>query len=316
MKDTQKKTNSSKKTLPKYDSVIIPIILTIILGIAVFLSLYERGKHFILSMNSLSAKTYESVKTPVLKNKYDPNVTAHASVIMDKETKAVLYAKNKDFRFSPASTTKIMTALVALEYFKPFDILTVKNVVRDGSILGMYEGQGFTFENLLYAMMLPSANDAAFVIAQNYPGGTDGFIKKMNEKAEELNLPNTQFGDPAGLLDKKDYTTAVELARLTTYALDNKLFAKVVSTPEKIIYDTNGNSYIVDNRNKLLGVNGVNGVKTGTTEEAGNVLVTSKNIKDRTIVTIVLRSEDRFADTMKLLDMVDGENLTYLTIRP
>lgn len=235
---------------------------------------------------------------------------------MDADSKIVLFSKNPDLRFSPASTTKIMTALVGLDYLKPQDILTVKTATKEGSVIGLFQNQQFTFENLLYAMFLPSANDAALTIAENYPTGKTDFVEKMNEKAKDFNLANTHFGDPSGLLDAQNYTTPFDLARLASFAVENPFIKKIVATKEKTITDTSGNSvYPLENLNKLLGVDGVNGVKTGFTEEAGEVLVTSKLEKGKTIIIVIMGSDDRFLDTQKLLDLVNN-NLSFLSIHP
>jgi D-alanyl-D-alanine carboxypeptidase (penicillin-binding protein 5/6) len=227
-----------------------------------------------------------------------------------------LFAKNPELRFSPASTTKIMTALTALAYFKPSDILTVKTATSDGAVLGLQQGEKMTFENLLYALLLPSANDAALAISENYPGGESAFVNAMNENARKFNLFNTHYQDPAGLLDDGDYTTPVDLARLASVAIKNPEFVKIVSTKSRTIRDASGggNVYALDNLNKLLGIDGVYGVKTGYTEEAGQVLVTSKLENGHTIILIVMSSDDRFLDTQRLLDLVSG-NISYLSIR-
>jgi D-alanyl-D-alanine carboxypeptidase len=208
-----------------------------------------------------------------------------------------------------------MTALTALDYFKLGDILSVKQATEEGSVLGLREGQQFTFESLLFAMLLPSANDAALTISQNYPGGEPNFINKMNERAKNLRLFNTHYQDPAGLEDSGDYTTPFDLARLASFAVLNQNIREVVATKQKIIYDLYGSSYSIENLNKLLGINGVNGIKTGFTDEAGQVLVTSKLEKGKTIIIVVMGSEDRFLDTSKLLDLISN-NLTYLSIHP
>lgn len=254
-------------------------------------------------------------KVPIIKTEFIPQISAAGAIIMDADSKTVLYAKNPDLRFSTASTTKIMTALTALKFFKLNDVLIVKQATDEGSVLGLREGQQFTFENLLYAMLLPSANDAALAISQNYPGGELAFIDKMNEQAKGLLLFNTHYSDPAGLEDSGDYTTPFDLARLASFAVLNKDIKKIVATKQIVIYDVNGNSYSIENLNKLLGIEGVNGVKTGFTEEAGQVLVTSKIEKGKTIIIVVMGSKDRFADTSKLLDLVSN-NLTYLSIHP
>jgi D-alanyl-D-alanine carboxypeptidase (penicillin-binding protein 5/6) len=138
----------------------------------------------------------------------------------------------------------------------------------------------------------------------------------MNAKAKALELNNTHYADPAGLLDDGDYTTPFDMARLASFAVQNKILKMIVGTKEKTIWDKTGTLvYNLANLNKLLGIDGVNGVKTGYTEEAGQVLVTSKEEKGKTVIIVVMGSEDRFMDTAKLLDLVSN-NLTYLSIHP
>ena len=265
---------------------------------------------------NISKTEYPVFKTPIA-----PNITAKAVVIMDDESKTILFSKNPNLLFSMASTTKIMTALVALDYYKLNDILTVKSEKVEGVNVGFKIGEKLKFEDILYAMLLPSGNDAALALAQNYPGGEKEFVKKMNEKARSLNLINTNFADPIGLEDSQDYTTPLDLIRLTSAALENKIFADVVKTKTLQISDVTGeNEYLLKNLNKLLGVSGVNGVKTGTTTEAGQVLVTSKQDLDssnnkHTFIIVVMNSEDRFSDTRQLLDLISG-NINYLSIHP
>ena len=246
----------------------------------------------------------------------DPNLTALAAVVIDDDSKKLLFSKNPTFLFSMASTTKIMTALVALSYYKMEDVLTVLSDNIEGATVGFKKGQRVKFEDLLYAMLLPSANDAALALAQNYPGGESVFVNKMNDNAKLFHLYNTHFADAVGLLDEKDYTTPLDLARLTSVALKNKIFTQIVATKHKVISDADGKvSFAIYNLNKLLGIDGVKGVKTGYTDEAGQVLVTSKDEKGHTIITVVMASSDRFLDTQKLLSLISG-NVNYLSIHP
>ena len=231
---------------------------------------------------------------------------------MDNDSKVILFAKNPKLLFSMASTTKIMTALVAMDYYSLDDVLTVKTTGAGGITIGLKKGQRILFKDLLHAMLLPSSNDAALTLAQNYSGGEKAFINKMNEYARLLHLFNTSFADPAGLLDGEDYTTPLDLARLASIALKNKMFAQIVATKHKIISDVDGFNYSIFNLNKLLGIDGINGVKTGFTDEAGEVLVTSKKTRDgHMLIAVVMNSEDRFLDTKILLNYVSG-NIKYL----
>lgn len=259
----------------------------------------------------ITENLYPSFKSPI-----DPDITAKAAIVMDNKSKVLLYSKNPNLLFSMASTTKIMTALVALDYYKVNDILTIKTENVEGVNVGFKIREQLLFEDILYAMLLPSGNDAALALAQNYPGGKRAFVRKMNEKAELLNLSNTNFADAIGLEDSEDYTTPLDLARLASVALDNKTFAKIVATKTWEITDITGeNKYLLNNLNKLLGIKGVNGIKTGYTDEAGQVLVTSKKEGENTIIIVVMDSQDRLSDTIKLLNAIDG-NVNYLSTHP
>src|SRR3989344_3272676 len=316
MKDFLKSVKHLKKRILKPDPFLLPIILVAVLFFLAVFDVYQKGKIILKSTLNAPITNYKSSSYPFLKNKLYPDILAQAAIVIDKDSGVIIYAKNENLRFSPASTTKIMTALTALDYFKLTDVLEVKRATDEGSILGLVQGEKMTFLDLLYAMLLPSANDAAFVIAQNYPGEETIFIEKMNQKAKLLGLNNTHFQDPAGLLDQDDYTTPLELARLASVSLDNKIFSQIVSTKYKFISDISGiNTYSLLNRNKLLGIDGISGIKTGFTDEAGGVLVSSKSENGHTLIIVVMRSEDRFGDTLALTSYV-SDNLTYLSIHP
>ena len=260
----------------------------------------------------LGVQSFENSQYPVLRKTFVPKISARGAVVMDADSKVVLYSKNPDLRFSSASTVKIMTALTALDLFKLDDFLTVQDPTVEGATLGLKSGQKITFGNLLYGLLLPSANDTALTIAQNFKSEGE-FVRKMNQNAIKFNLYNTHYEDPAGLEDDNDYTTPSDLAKLSAVAIKNETFAKIVSTKEKVITDFDGREYQLKNLNKLLGFEDVNGIKTGTTTGAGQVLVTSKKEGDHTIIIVIMGSSDRFADTRKLLNLISG-NITYLPI--
>jgi D-alanyl-D-alanine carboxypeptidase (penicillin-binding protein 5/6) len=242
-----------------------------------------------------------------------PNISAEAAIITEADSRTVLYSKNSSLRFSMASTTKIMTALVALDYYKENSILTIYSPNIEGSNLGLAQGEQFYLKDLLFAMLLPSSNEAAYAIAQNYPGGVETFVKKMNEKAHELNLSNTHFQDPIGLDDDSDYSTVLDLSRLSYAAIKNKSLAAIFSTKQKTISDITGQKqFDLKNLNILLGIDGVNGIKTGTTAGAGEVLITSKTEKGHTFIIIVMKSKQRFIDTKILLSLISN-NISYLS---
>ncbi len=316
MKDFLLRIEEIKHFLPKLSSIFIPLFFLIAFVEITVLNVYTQKK---IAQESILPAPFTDISYtsyPLIKDKFIPDLSAKAAIAVDDDSKVILFSKNPEFRFAPASTTKIMTALTSLQFFNLRDTLTVRVATSEGSIIGLKKNQKIRFEDLLYAMMLPSANDAALAIAQNYPGGENAFLNKMNENAKRLHLFSTHFSDPAGLMDDKGYTTVLDLARLASAALKNETFAQVVATKHKVISDSGGqNEYSVNNLNKLLGFDGVNGIKTGYTDEAGQVLVTSKIEKGHTIIIVVMKSADRFGDTQKLLQLVSN-NITYLSTHP
>ncbi len=281
----------------------------------VFLTIYtiDHKLRIDIAANKLSAAlSNDTTPFPVLNYPISPYLSAKAAIVQEADSQAVLFSKNPNLRFSTASTAKIMTALVALEYYQPDSIIIIKSYYTPGSGLNLQLSDGFYFRDLIYAMMLPSANDAAAAIADNYPGGRTGFVARMNEKAKELHLTDTHFSDGIGLDDDENYSTVVDMGRLSVIAMRNSTFAKVVGTHQKVIFNVNKTQqYALTNLNRLLGYDGVNGIKTGTTEGAGEVLVTSAEIKGRTFIIVTMNSQDRFGDTATLLDYISN-NLSYV----
>lgn len=276
--------------------------------ILLVLTVYNAAlKQQIADSDILSPLPVQLSAYPYITRKFKPEITAESAIIYDDTAKVTLYEKKPILRFSMASTTKIMTALVALEYFRDTDPITIQELYEEGAVIGFEIGEKVTFKNMLYALLLPSANDAAYAIADNYPGGAQTFVARMNEKANELHLSYTHYADPAGLDDDSNYTTVTDLAYLTSHALKNKIIAEIIATKRKVITTINGTkTYTLDNLNKLLGENGIVGVKTGFTQGAGEVLVTAKVEKGHLFIIIVMKSEDRFEDTETLIRYISG----------
>lgn len=237
----------------------------------------------------------------------EPKLNSRAAVIYDRKSKKVIWGKKENERRPMASTTKIMTAIVVLENANLDDTVTVskKAAGTGGSRLGLKTGDKITINNLLYGLLLVSGNDAAVALAEHVSGSVESFAEKMNQKAEEMNLEDTHFIVPHGLDMENHYTTALELAEMADYAMNNKKFAQIVNT-KNITISINGRSKSLKNTNELLGnLNGVNGVKTGFTNGANRCLVTSVNRDGMNIITVVLGADtkkDRTNDSVKLIE--------------
>lgn len=235
-----------------------------------------------------------------------PNLTAKSVYAMDMDSGVILWQKNPDLLLSPASTTKIATALVALENYPLNKIFEVDEVATYGAQMGLKLGEKVTTESLLYGLLLNSGNDAAYVLASKMQnGGYEQFLLSMKRLCEKLGIKNTQFTNVSGEYSPDHWSTSKDLARLAKYALLRyPLFAKIVATPEAVVTDiAKQRWYHLSNINKLLTmVPGVLGVKTGFTDEAGECLVSYVNRDGRRIITVILGSEDRFGESRQIIE--------------
>lgn len=234
-----------------------------------------------------------------------PSLTARAAVIVDVNSASILFAKNPDEPLMPASTTKIMTALVALEHYDLDKILTIKQADRAiGQTMNLVPGERIKVKNLLYGLLLASGNDAAFALAENFPGGYNAFVNEMNRLAQKLYMTNTQFQNVSGVEQPGHYTSVVDLARLAAVAMKNPIFAEIVSTKRATVSDEEKTIiHPLQNKNELLGViEGIRGVKTGWTENAGECLVTDTVREGNEIIVVVLGSKDRFGESASLIE--------------
>lgn len=235
-----------------------------------------------------------------------PTLSAKSAVLIEAESGTVVFAHNETLPLPMASTTKIMTALVALEMSAPDTEITVdaRAIGVEGSSIYLTEGEILTLEQLLYALLLESANDAAVAIAVGLAGSVEAFAKKMNEKARALGLMDTHFVNPHGLDDERHYTTAHELAKIAQAVLANDLLRTIVSTRKTTIphAGTDGVRLLV-NHNKLLRLyNGCIGVKTGFTKKSGRCLVSAAARDGVTLIAVTLDSPDDWNDHMSLFD--------------
>lgn len=248
----------------------------------------------------------------------DPlDVSAAAAILMDAETGEVLFERNPDERRSPASITKILTALVILERGQLTDTVVVSPAAArvGGYRLGLRSGQRVLLEDLLAAILIRSANDAATAAAEHVGQGLLGFTTLMNAKAEALGMRQSHFVNPHGLDEPDHFTTARDLALLTREALDHPEFARLVRTREATVrvWQTGRRSLIqrariILNHNRLLGrLEGADGVKTGYTDAAGRCLVASASRGGQRMIAVLLNDPQRWTDAATLLEFGFGQ---------
>jgi D-alanyl-D-alanine carboxypeptidase (penicillin-binding protein 5/6) len=246
---------------------------------------------------------------PVLKDENNvPVLSAQGAIAIDLDSRVVLYEKDPDLQLLPASTTKIMTALVALDTYPIEAQITIGKVRVVGQKMGLVWGEKIGVGDLLDGLLIFSGNDAAEALAMAYPGGRDAFVEAMNAKARELHLANTHFENPTGLDQEGHTSTARDMVFLAEVAMRNKTFSEIVGTKAKTVRSSDGLVvHNLRNVNELLGqVDGVLGVKTGWTEGARENLVTYVERDGKRVLIAILGSQDRFGETKEMIDWVFG----------
>jgi D-alanyl-D-alanine carboxypeptidase (penicillin-binding protein 5/6) len=240
-----------------------------------------------------------------IENMVPLEITAKSAIVVDVDSAVIMYQKDPDIKLHPASTTKIMTAMIALDEYSLDEVVTIDNEnFSIGNKSHIMSGEKLSVESLLYALLVSSGNDAALALAQHHPKGYVEFINLMNQKAKDLHLVNSNFSNVSGVEQPTHYTTARDLSLLTKEAIKNPIFSNMVSQKEIVITSIDGNiSHSLTNTNQLLDqVEGVMGVKTGWTYLAGECLVTFVSREGREIITVVLASDDRFQESEKLIN--------------
>lgn len=248
-----------------------------------------------------------------------PKVDAKGAILIDQKTGRVLFGKNENEPLPMASTTKIMTAILALEKGNLNDIVKVsKNATKAPPVkMKIKENEEIKLNDLLHSLMLQSHNDSAVAIAEHIGGSVENFCNQMTLKAQELGAKNTTFKTPNGLDAEGHQSTPYDMALITSYALNNEEFMKIINT-NQLTFKSNFSTYTVQNKNRLLSeYEGANGVKTGFTNKAGHCFVGSATRGDLTLISVVLASgwgdkgkEQKWKDTKTLLNY-GFDNFSY-----
>ncbi len=282
---------------------LIAFFLISLLGALVQLSV-SKPKEAIVE-NQLQAKNSDDLLSQIGSDQKaitPPRINAKAAVLMEARSRQVLYSLNPEQKLPNASTTKILTGIIVLENANLEDkvIVSQRAASTGEQAIGMKPGEVLTVEELLYALLVYSANDAAVALAEHVAGSVEGFAEIMNRKARELGATGTNFTNPHGLDDKNHYTTALDLALIGAYAMNNAEFRKIVNTDQ---YTISLPPRTFNNHNKLLKIYPyANGIKTGYTGNAGKCLVGSAEKNNTMLISVVLNDENYFNDSAQLLE--------------
>ena len=234
------------------------------------------------------------------------DVTAKSAIVIEAATGKVLYEKNANDRRYPASTTKIMTLITALEEGNVTDVVTANpNIATvEGSSMWLTAGEQLPMLDMLYGMMLVSGNDATVAVAEHISGSVSAFARLMTFKAQALGATHTNFTNSSGLPDVNHYTTAADMAKITAYGYKLPLLTKIVATKEKTMpWQGQAHDRDLFNENRMLWIyDGANGAKTGYTEDAGSCLVSAAKRNGVQLITVVFDSEQMWIDSTALLN--------------
>ncbi|OGY12660.1 MAG: hypothetical protein A3A58_02200 [Candidatus Blackburnbacteria bacterium RIFCSPLOWO2_01_FULL_41_27] len=308
-KKSQKNPPSRKVTVghsKKRSEFFLPlagIVLMSFVGMGYFYNSSQPEKQAVLAQ-----AVVEETPKPVFRGIGEiPVLTARGVYAFDVDSGVELFSKNAEDPLLPASTTKIATALVAMETYKPGDVLTVSGTNNVfGQKMGLYTGERISAEALIYGTLIHSANDAATALAASYPGGRGEFINAMNQLASDWGLSKTHFTNPVGFDEYLHFSTARDLAMLARLAMEEPKFAQIVGLQSAVVTSFDGRTvHRLTNTNQLLGsVPGVVGIKTGHTITSGESLVTRTDRDGHKVLIALVGSTNRFGETRALIDWI------------
>lgn len=301
-------------------NILLSVLLCIYMVFSTFYQFSLTALAAPVTLEDFEREAEERKSLPIQSNQIEnwpigPAVSAQSAIVMEANTGVILYAKNIDEKLYPASTTKLMTCLIAAENAKMDEMVTfsydaVFSIERGSSNIGIDAGQAMTMSESLYGILTASANEVANGVAEHVGGSMDGFVSMMNEKAAELGCKNTHFMNAHGLYDDDHYTTAYDLALIAQAFFRNEQLSKIGNTASYHFQPTatQPDDFIVRNKHKLISgeieYEGIEGGKTGYTDEARQTLVTCAERNGMKLICVVMKEEspDQFLDTVTLLD--------------
>lgn len=284
----------------KINAILIALAIIANIGIALF------WPH-VASLAAISPATLQFTYPPAPKvdtSKSSPFSYAKAYIVVDTATNTVLATKNPHLKIYPASVTKLATVITALNLYPLDEVVTVKNPYNDGKIMDLQVGEKITVRSLVSGLLIYSANDSAFNLADHYQAGTTGFVIKMNDMVKNLNLTGTHFVNFDGIHNDEHFSTVYDLAQIARLAIKNQLVRQLADTQNLTVTDVDHTiTHTLTTTNELLGViPEVQGLKTGWTPEAGGSFVCLYYLNGHQIISVVAQSDDRFGDTKKLIN--------------
>lgn len=257
-----------------------------------------------LSQNLLT--DYQAPPQPALTASLQPQIQAQAGILVDLDTNTILFSKNPTLKIFPASTTKLATALTALNLYPLDEEVTVQSPYLEGKIMELQSGEKITVKSLVSALLVYSANDAAVTLANHYSGDYQAFVNQMNQLMQKYGLVNTSFINVDGIHHYNHFSTVYDLSQLARLSTQNQIVLDTVSQKQLTVNSVDGQiQHHLISTNELLGqIPEIKGLKTGWTPEAGGCFIGLIDINGHQLISVVAGSDDRFVDTKILVDWV------------
>ncbi|HOZ80976.1 MAG TPA: D-alanyl-D-alanine carboxypeptidase [Candidatus Woesebacteria bacterium] len=301
----------------------INLLILVIVGLFTVFSIPTFGfwkfQNYLDSKDQTASEliNFQHPQIPQVNSKQKPQLQAQSAIIVDSQTNQVLYSQNSDQKIYPASVTKLATAVTALNIYPLNEVITVGSEYQEGKVMELKTGERITIKSLVEALLVYSANDAAFNLANHHSGGQSEFIKEMNLISNKYGLKNTHFTNYDGIHHPDHYSTVYDLSQLARLAIKNPVVREVVKNKNLTVVDIDKQySHQLVSTNELLGVvPEVQGLKTGWTPEAGGCFVGLINLDGHELITVVAQSPDRFADTKNLINWLK-ESVVWQDYRP
>lgn len=278
------------------------------------------------SYSSIKAKNNSSNNTildfdhpevPISPNDKIRNITTSNYILVDVATNKIIAGQNENGRIYPASTTKLATALTALNIYPLDEVITVKELYTEGKVMELQVGEKISIRSLIDALLVYSANDSAYNLSNYHLDGSVGFIAKMNDLMKTYGLKNTNFTNFDGIHNENHYSTVYDLSQLGRISIKNPIIREVVKKEKLTVTDITGQiRHDLVSTNELLDkVPEIEGLKTGWTPEANGSFIGLFNIRGHELISVVASSTDRFADTTKIIDWAKS-NITWTKYQP
>lgn len=266
-----------------------------------FWNIYPKNSVFIKNNQLVQ---YQHPNIPMVKLASKPILNSQNYILIDATTNTILVSSNPDIRIYPASTTKLITALTALNIYPLDEVLTVNQEYVEGQVMGLKLGEKITIKSLVSALLVYSANDSAFTLASHNQKGIIGFVDEMNLLVQRYSLKNTHFTNYDGIHNDDHYSTPYDLSQIARLAIKNPIITQTVKQKSIMVEDIDKTiKHELTSTDELIGIiPEIEGLKTGWTPEAGGCFVGLINLNGHYLISVVAKSEDRFNDTVKLIN--------------